>query len=256
MFPSLRSKASSRLRSERSCVLARRGMVCASVPQAAAAGIEMLRRGGNAIDAAVATAAVLCVVEPMQTGLGGDGFALLWLADEGRLVGLNGSGRAPAAATPEAFRARGLNSIPATGILSATVPGAVDAWETLSSRYGLLPLSTLLEPAIVAAEEGFVVTELVSHYWDLLQRAGALRNDAARETLAPRGYAPRRGERFQNLLLAATLMSVAKQGARVFYEGEIADAIVATSKAEGGLFTHADLASHRSTFVEPITSRY
>jgi gamma-glutamyltranspeptidase / glutathione hydrolase len=256
MFPSLRNHLASRLRSERSCVLARRGMVCASVPQAAAAGIEMLRRGGNAIDAAIAAAAVLCVVEPMQTGLGGDGFALLWSAQEGRLVGLNGSGRAPAAATVEAFRARGLSAIPATGILSATVPGAVHAWETLSERYGQFPLSDLLEPAIVAAEEGFVVTELVSHYWDLLQRGGALRNDAARAAFAPSGRAPRQGERFRNPFLASTLRSVAKGGAKVFYEGEIADAIVATSNAEEGLLAHADLADHRSTFVEPVSTTY
>ncbi|HME73474.1 MAG TPA: gamma-glutamyltransferase [Myxococcota bacterium] len=256
MFPSLRKNLCSQLRSERSCVLARRGMVCASVPQAAAAGIEMLRRGGNAIDAAIATAAVLCVVEPMQTGLGGDGFALLWLAQEGRLVGLNGSGRAPAAATLEAFRARGLSAVPATGILSATVPGAVHAWEALSTRYGRLPLSDLLEPAIVAAEEGFAVTELVSHYWDLLQRGGALRNDAARATFAPNGRAPRQGERFRNPFLASTLKSVAKGGAQVFYQGEIADAIVATSQAEEGLLVHADLAAHRSTFVEPVTTTY
>jgi len=255
MLPSLRKIPSAPLRSERSCVLARRGMVCASVPQAAAAGIEMLRRGGNAIDAAIATAAVLCVVEPMQTGLGGDGFALLWSAQEGRLVGLNGSGRAPAAASLEAFHARGLRTVPSTGILSATVPGAVHAWETLSTRYGRLALSELLEPAILAAEQGFAVTELVAHYWDLLQRAGALRNDAARACFAPDG-APRPGEHFRNPSLSSTLERVATGGAKAFYEGEIADAIVATSKAEGGFLTHADLADHRSSFVEPLATTY
>jgi gamma-glutamyltranspeptidase/glutathione hydrolase len=216
----------------------------------------MLRRGGNAVDAAIATAAVLCVVEPMQTGLGGDAFALLWLAKEARLVGLNGSGRAPAAATLDAFRARGLPAIPAAGILSATVPGAVDAWETLAMRYGRLSLSDLLEPAIVAAEDGFAVSELVAHYWDLLQRAGALRNDAARAAFAPKGRAPRAGERFQNPFLASTLRKVAKGGAQAFYTGEIADAIVSTSRAEAGLFAAADLAEHRSGFVEPISTRY
>jgi gamma-glutamyltranspeptidase/glutathione hydrolase len=256
MFPSRRKICSSSLRSERSCVLARRGMVCASVPRAAAAGIEMLRRGGNAIDAAIATAAVLCVVEPMQTGLGGDGFALLWSAQEGRLVGLNGSGRAPAGASVEAFRARGLRAVPNAGILSATVPGAVHAWETLSTRYGRLALSELLEPAILAAEEGFAVTELVAHYWDLLQRAGALRNDAARACFAPNGRAPRQGEHFRNASLASTLRSVKSGGAKAFYEGEIADAIVATSKAEGGFLTHEDLASHRSSVVEPLSTTY
>jgi gamma-glutamyltranspeptidase/glutathione hydrolase len=231
-------------------------MVCASVPQAAAAGVEILQRGGNAIDAAIATAAVLCVVEPMQTGLGGDAFALLWSAAEGRLVGLNGSGRAPGRATAEAYRARGLEAVPANGILSVTVPGAVHAWETLSLRYGRLPLGECLAPAERAAAEGFAVTELVAHYWHLLARGGALRNDAARAALAPQGRAPRPGEWFRNPRLSRTLAAIARDGAKALYSGAIADAIVATSEAEGGLLSHEDLARHESTWVEPIRARY
>jgi gamma-glutamyltranspeptidase/glutathione hydrolase len=256
MLPSRRGSAVDPLRSERSCVLARGGMVCASVPMAAAAGVEMLRRGGNAVDAAVAAAAVLCVVEPMSTGLGGDAFALLWWADTGRLVGLNGSGRAPAAATLEAYRARGLETIAPQGILSATVPGAVHAWETLALRHGSMPLAELLAPAIRAAERGFPVTELVAHYWALLVRLGALRNRAAREAWAPAGTAPRAGSGFRAPGLARTLREIAEGGAAAFYQGPAARAIVAASREEGGLFEPEDLAAHASTWVDPISTTY
>ena len=256
MIPTHRAQLASPLRSERSCVLARRGMVATSVPAASAAGIEMLRRGGNAIDAALAAAAVLAVVEPMQTGLGGDAFALLWSARERRLVGLNGSGRAPARATLAAYRERGLEAIEPRGILSVTVPGAVHAWETLSQRYGTLDLATVLEPAIHAAEHGFAVTELVAHYWWGLERMGALRNAAARDAFAPGGATPAAGAWFESPRLASSLRSIARGGAAAFYRGEIAEAIVATSRAEGGLLEAADLAGHRSTWVEPIATRY
>jgi len=237
-------------------VLARRGMVCASVPMAAAAGVELLRRGGNAIDAAIAAAAVLCVVEPMMTGVGGDAFALVWSAGEGRLLGLNGSGRAPAGATLEAYRARGLGEIAPRGILSATVPGAVHAWESLARRAGTLPLAELLAPAIRAAEGGFPVSEVVAHYWDLLVRSGALRNRAARETWAPAGEAPGAGAWFRAPALARTLREIAEGGAAAFYEGPAARAIVAASRDEGGYFDAADLAAHTSTWVEPISTTY
>jgi gamma-glutamyltranspeptidase/glutathione hydrolase len=255
MLTSRRGRLDSPLRSERSLVLARRGMVCASVPAAAAAGVAILARGGNAVDAALAAAAVLCVVEPMSTGVGGDAFALLWSARERRLVGLNGSGRAPAAASAEGYRARGLSEVPGRGILSVTVPGAVHAWETLSSRYGSLPLGDVLEPAIRTAEEGFAVTELVAHYWWAIERAGVL-DAAARESWAPEGRAPRAGEWFRVPALGATLRSIAKGGARGFYEGAVADAIVAASRAAGGFLVHDDLSGHRSSWVEPIESTY
>jgi len=231
-------------------------MVATSVPIASAAGIETLRRGGNAIDAAIAAAAVLAVVEPMQTGLGGDAFALFWSAHERRLIGLNGSGRAPARATLAAYRERGLETILPRGILSVTVPGAVHAWETLAQRHGTLDLATLLEPAIRAAEQGFAVTELVAHYWWGLERMGHLANAAARDTFAPAGATPRAGAWFRNPRLAASLRAIAKGGAAAFYRGELAEAILATSHAEGGLLEAADLASHSSTWVEPITTRY
>jgi gamma-glutamyltranspeptidase/glutathione hydrolase len=256
MLPTQRDRLDSAVRSERSCVLARRGMVATSVPIASAAGVEMLRRGGNAIDAAIAAAAVLSVVEPMQTGLGGDAFALFWSARERRLVGLNGSGRAPARATLAAYRERGLATIEPRGILSVTVPGAVHAWETLARRYGTLELATLLAPALRAAEQGFAVSELVAHYWWGLERLGALRNAAAREAFAPGGATPAAGVWFRNPRLATSLRAIAKGGAAAFYRGGIAEQIVATSRAEGGLLEADDLARHESTWVEPITSRY
>jgi gamma-glutamyltranspeptidase/glutathione hydrolase len=231
-------------------------MVCCSVPRAAAAGVKILAEGGNAVDAALASAAVLCVVEPMSTGIGGDVFALVWSARESRLLGLNGSGRAPQAATLEGYRARGLTGIEPRGILSATVPGAVHAWESLSKRLGRLPLEQVLEPAIRAAEDGFAVTELVAHYWFWLERGGALANDAARATWAPTGRAPGAGEWFRCPALARSLRAVAQDGAKAFYSGPLSDAIVATSRAEGGFFSEEDLATHASTWVEPITSAY
>jgi gamma-glutamyltranspeptidase/glutathione hydrolase len=256
VLASRRGRLDTSLRSERSCVLSRRGMVCASVPAASAAGAAVLARGGNAVDAALAAAAVLCVVEPMSTGVGGDAFCLLWSARERRLVGLNGSGRAPAAATLEAYQARGLESIAPRGILSVTVPGAVHAWQSLADRYGTLPLGELLEPAVRLAADGFPVTELVAHYWDLLVQLGALRNDAARAAFAPGGRAPRAGETFRVPGLARTLVRIAEKGPAGFYEGPTADAIVATSRSLDGFLTHADLRDHASTWVEPIATDY
>ncbi len=165
-----------------------------------------------------------------MTGVGGDAFVLLGSAAEGRVVGLNGSGRAPAGASVDAYRARGLGAIAPGGILSATVPGAVHAWEALSRRFGALPLATVLEPAIRAADGGFPVTELVAHIWDLLQRLGALRNDAARASWLAAGRAPRAGEWFRAPGLARTLRQIAEGGAAAFYEGEAARAIVAASR--------------------------
>jgi gamma-glutamyltranspeptidase/glutathione hydrolase len=230
-------------------------MVASSVPIASAAGVETLRRGGNAVDAAIATAATLCVVEPMSTGLGGDVFALVHSAREGRLLALNGSGRAPAAATPAAYRERGHDRMPQRGILSATVPGAVHAWETLSERLGALPLADVLAPAIRAAEDGFAVSEVVAHYWKLLS-SGVMQNDAADATWLPAGRAPEAGETFRCPEQARTLRAIAKGGAAAFYRGEVADAIVATSREQDGFFTHADLAEHTSTWTEPIATAY
>ena len=257
MLPTQRARLDSAQRSERSVVLSSGGLVCASVPAASAAGCEMLARGGNAIDAALAASAVLCVVEPMSTGIGGDAFALFWSAREGRLVGLNGSGRAPAAATPDAYRTRGVDRyVPVDGILAATVPGAVRAWQDLADGHGSLPLADVLEPAIRLAQDGFPVTELVAHYWWGLHRMGKFQNDAARRAFAPEGRSPLAGERTRLPALARSLTEIAEGGADAFYEGRIADEIVATSEAEDGCFAKEDLAGHRSTWVDPISTTY
>jgi gamma-glutamyltranspeptidase/glutathione hydrolase len=192
----------------------------------------------------------------MMTGVGGDAFALVASAAEGRVVGLNGSGRAPAAATADAYRARGLTAIAPGGILSATVPGAVHAWESLSQRFGALPLATALEPAIRAAEDGFPVTEIVAHTWFLLERMGVLRNEAARASWLTAGRAPRPGEWFRAPGLARTLRQIADGGAASFYEGEAAKAIVAASREQDGFFEMDDLARHRGAWVEPIATTY
>jgi len=244
------------LRSERSCVLGRGGMVATSVPAASEAGLQVLRDGGNAMDAAIAAAAVLCVVEPMMTGIGGDAFVLLWSQQEGRLLGLNGSGRAPSGHHLEHFRELGIEQIAPAGILSATVPGAVHAWETLHRRLGRLPFARLLEPAARLAEEGFPVSELVAHYWKLTVALGALRNEAARRSWTVDGAAPAAGTLFRAPGLARVLREIAQGGAQAFYEGRAAQAILRASREEGGGFTAADLAGHASTWVEPVTTTF
>ena len=231
-------------------------MVCASVPVAAEAGRSCLAAGGNAFDAALATAATLCVVEPFMTGIGGDAFVLAWSAQEGRLVGLNGSGRAPSGHDLGALAASGQARIPETGIWSATVPGTVHAWETLHAKYGRLAFAQVLTPAIRAAEEGFAVAEIVAHYWRGVVAIGRLANDAARRDWAPDGRTPAAGEWFRAPALGRTLRAIAEGGAAAFYEGPVADAIVATSNELGGGFRAEDLAGHTSTWVEPITTDY
>ena len=236
--------------------MARDGMVCASVPAAAEAGREILASGGNAFDAAIATAAALCVVEPFMTGIGGDAFVLAWSAEQGRLVGLNGSGRAPRGHTLEALRAAGHREIPDQGIWSATVPGTVDAWHALNEAHGRMSLGEILAPAVRLAEEGFAVAEIVAHFWNGSLALGRLVNEAALRDWAPDGRAPRAGDWFRAPALGRTLREIAEDGARAFYEGRTADAIVATSRELGGGFSAEDLADHRSTWVEPISTDY
>src|SRR5262245_27794516 len=210
--------------STRSMVLARNGVVAASQPLAAQAGLALLRRGGNAFDAAVAAAAVLNVVEPMSTGIGGDVFVLAYSAKQKKLVGLNGSGRSSARASLEALRAKGLERMPVHGPNSVTVPGALDAWAALLERYGSLPLGEVLRDALQYAEEGFPVSEIIASGWDGAEalagdpdfRAAYLVRDGER------WRAPRVGEVFRQPDLARTLRRIAEGGRDVFYRGEIA----------------------------------
>ncbi len=237
-------------------VLARHGMVCTSQPLASVAALDCLRSGGNAVDAAICAAAVLGVVEPFNTGIGGDCFMLIWQAAERKLYGLNGSGRAPAALSAEALRARGCTDMPVHGMLPVTIPGAVDAWHEALQRFGTQPLGTLLQPAIAYARDGFAVSEVVAHQWDLIVRFGVLQQDEAQRTFTIDGRAPRLGEIFRLPGLATTLERIARDGHDTFYRGAIAEQIVAFSRAHGGVHSLEDFAEHRSTWVEPISTEY
>jgi gamma-glutamyltranspeptidase/glutathione hydrolase len=241
----------------RSPVIAARGMAATSMPAASLAAVEVLRAGGNALDAAIAATALLGVIEPQSTGIGGDCFCLYAPAGTGRVIALNGSGRAPAAATPEALRAAGLSAIPPTSAHAVTVPGAVAAWQALNAAHGRKELGFLLQPAIRAAEEGFFVHARVAHDW----AEGAARlaaNPAAARHYLPGGRAPRMGERMRFPALAATLRAIAAEGARAFYEGPRAAGMVASLRALGGLHSEADFAAGLSgaEFVTPIRRRW
>jgi len=241
--------------SRRSAVMGQRGAVATSQPLAAQAGLAMLFSGGNAADAAIAAAAVLTVVEPMNTGLGGDGFALIFDASSGRVHALNASGRAAESATVEAYRRRGLNRVPETGILSVTVPGLVDGWAEILRRHGTKTLAEVLVPAIEYAENGFPVSEIISRDWHAFAGKLAAHPSTARVYL-PGGRPPRPGEVVCQPDLARTLRRLGTGGPDEFYRGELAEQIVAFSAAEGGLLTKDDLAKHKSSWVTPISTGY
>jgi len=241
--------------SRRPVVMGFGGAVATSQPLAAQAGLRLLLQGGNAADAAIAAAATLNVVEPMSTGLGGDAFALVYWAKEGKVYALNASGRAPYAATLEAFQRRGLAEVPLHGILPVTVPGTAAGWADLLARFGKLGLDRALQPAIEYAEHGFPVSEGIAHSWqdseDLLRQ-----NAEATRVFLPGGHTPRAGQRFTSPDLARSLRALAENGPDAIYKGPIAQAIVATSEKHGGLLTLRDLAEHASTWVEPIYTDY
>ncbi len=236
----------------RSVVYGMRGMAATSSVPATQAAIDMLRQGGTAVDAAIAADAVLGVVEPQQTGIGGDLFALLSDAG-GPPVAFNGSGRAPAAANAEALRALGWRAIPTDSVHAVTVPGAVDAWLKLHASRGRLPLSQVLAPAIALAEDGFPVAPRVA--WDWAREAGRLRgNSAAAVLYLPGGAAPREGQCFRNPALARTLRAIADGGHDAFYRGELAEAMVADLRALGGSHRLEDFAATAGAFVSPISA--
>ncbi|WP_067930497.1 gamma-glutamyltransferase family protein [Alicyclobacillus kakegawensis] len=234
-------------------------MVATSQPLAAQAGLGVLERGGNAIDAAVATAAALTVLEPTSNGLGGDAFALVWAED--RLHGLNASGYAPRALSREQAARRGLTSMPRFGWFPVTVPGAPAAWAELSARFGRLPLTETLAPAIHYAERGYPLSPVLSHFWHLAHYAYRhhLRDSMYAEwfrVFAPAGRAPRVGEVWRSPDHARTLRLIAETDARAFYGGELAAAIVRFSEQTGGFFTLSDLAEYRPEWVRPVRVRY
>jgi gamma-glutamyltranspeptidase/glutathione hydrolase len=230
-------------------------MIATSQPLAVQAGLDVLRRGGNAVDATIAAAAVLGVVEPMSTGVGGDAFALVWHAETQTLHALNASGYAPKKATIEAYRERGFTALPQDGILSVTVPGAPRGWEALLQRFGSYKLGELLQPAIEYAERGFPVMEVAADRWQRYESRLKLDPDAA-STYLLNGRAPRPGEIFKNPKLASTLKVLAREGVEAFYEGQIAEQLVKASEARGGLLTRGDLRDYRPQWVEPLSVEY
>ncbi len=239
----------------RSVVMGTHGMVAASHPLAAQIGLEVLKSGGNAVDAAIAVDAALGLMEPMSCGIGGDLYAQVWDAKTGRLYGLNASGRAPGKAMRKWFADKGYTEIPGRGPLCWSVPGCVDGWAELHGRFGKAPWPSLLEPTIRYAEEGFPVTEVIALGWKGAERRLSETPDAARTYLID-GRAPRAGEVFKNPSLARSYRLIASGGRDAFYKGPLAEEIVAYSDRVGGLFARSDFANHTSTWVEPVKTNY
>ncbi len=236
----------------RSTVYLPHGAIATSQPLATAAGLAVLQRGGNAIDAAVTAAAVLNVVEPMMTGMGGDMFALFWSAKDQKLVGLNGSGRSGSLATREELLKRGLNSVPVAGAASITVPGALAGWNDLLVKYGTISLAEALGPAITLADEGFPVTPVIAKDW--ADYASAVQADeGGRATYLINGAAPKAGEWFRNPDLAATFRAIAKGGVGHLYGGPLGVKIANRVRELNGFLTPEDFKSHHSDWVTPIS---
>lgn len=251
----------------RSPVWARHGMAATAHPLATRVAVDVLQRGGTAVDAAIAANAALGLLEPVGCGVGGDLFALVWDPDAHQVVGLDASGRSPQRRSLEDLKARlgDANAIPPVGSLSVTVPGAVDGWFMLHERYGALPMAELLAPAIRYAREGTPVPETIAHYWARnIDRLVELRDegpwleelDNALATYAPGGRAPRAGEIFRNPDLARTYELIAEGGRTAFYEGAIAEIIEAYMQRIGGDLEAVDLAAHEGQWVEPISVEY
>jgi gamma-glutamyltranspeptidase/glutathione hydrolase len=240
--------------SRRSMVVARRGMVATSNPLASQAGLSILREGGNAADAAIAAAAVLNVTEPASTGIGGDCFALFYDAQTRRVSAMNGSGRAPLALNAADLRAQGMTHIPLTSPHAISVPGAAAGWEDLLRAHGTMPLRNLLRDAIDYARDGFPVHPVFANGWKRLEPL--LKSAPNTGDYLPGGAAPQPGQIVRLPELARTFEAVAEGGAAAFYGGWIADAMVETIQAQGGVMTHADLQAHRTTWDAPIRADY
>ncbi len=243
----------------RSEVIAPHAMAATSQPLATGAALDVMRAGGNAIDAAIAANAVLGLMEPTGNGIGGDLFAIVWSAEDKQLYGLNGSGRSPRLETLESLQAKlaagGHKLIPPRGALPVTVPGCVDGWTTMHARFGALPLSDVLAPAVTYAREGFPVSEIIANYWQrsvkpLRAQPGFL------ETFTKDGKAPQKGEMWTNPALAKTLETIGKEGRDAFYDGPMTDVMVACLQANGSAMVRADFAEHKSEWVAPVSTTY
>jgi gamma-glutamyltranspeptidase/glutathione hydrolase len=239
----------------RSDTIARHGMAATSHPIATAIALDVLKKGGSAVDAAIAANACLSLMEPMSCGLGGDLFAIVWSAEDQKLYGLNASGRSPRGLDLEYFKANGLKSIPEIGPLSVSVPGAVDGWFELHRKFGRLPMPELLQPTIDYALEGFPVSPVIASYWESAETLGKWFPSLAKTYLVD-GKAPRAGEIFRNPDLAGVLRLIGEQGRDAFYKGKIAQAISDFCEREGCFLRFDDFAAHTSSWVDPVGTNY
>lgn len=239
----------------RSEVIAQNGMAATSHPLATQVAIDILKAGGTAVDAAIAANAILGLMEPTGSGVGGDLFAIVWDAKSQKLYGLNASGRSPKSLSLDYFRQNGIDQIPSYGPLPVTVPGAIDGWFELHKKFGKLPMTDILSPAISYAREGFPVTELIAYYLNRSARAlGKYPNFS--QTYMPNGKTPAKGEIFRNPDLANTYETIANKGRDAFYNGDIARTIAKYIKEQGGFLSYDDLASHKSEWVNPVSTNY
>lgn len=239
----------------RSEVIAQHGMACTSQPLATQVALDILKQGGNAIDAAIAANACLGLMEPTGNGIGGDLFAIVWDAETKQLYGLNASGRSPKDLTLAWFKENGHDKIPAFGSLPVSVPGCVDGWFELHGKFGELTMEEILSPAIQYAREGFPVSELIAWY---MQRSARFlsKYPGFSEVYMPNGKAPEKGQIFKNPFLGNTLEKIAKGGRAAFYEGEVAQTIADYIKEQGGFLSYDDMKSHRSEWIDPVSINY
>jgi len=239
----------------RSEVIAQNGMAATSQPLATQVALDILKKGGNAIDAAIAANATLGLVEPTGNGIGGDLFAIIWDAKTQQLYGLNASGRSPKALTLSYFKENGYKDIPAYGPLPVSVPGCVDGWFELHNKFGTMEMTEILQPAISYAKDGFPVSELIAFYMERSVRRLS-KYPGFKETYMPNGKTPAKGEIFKNPMLGNTLEKIAKGGKDAFYKGDIAKTIAKYMKEQGGFLSYEDLASHKSEWIDPVSVNY
>jgi len=239
----------------RSEVIARNGMAATSHPLATQVALDILKQGGSAVDAAIAANAILGLMEPTGSGIGGDLFAIIWDAESQQLYGLNASGRSPKSLTLDYFKKQGLTHIPPRGPLPVSVPGCVDGWFELHGKFGKIPMTEILSPAISYAREGFPVTEFIAHSLNAAARTLSIYENF-KETYMPEGKMPQKGEIFKNPYLADTYEKIATRGRDEFYKGDIARTIEAYMKRNGGFLSYEDMAAHRSEWIEPVSTNY
>lgn len=239
----------------RSEVIAQNGVAATSHPLATQIAIDILKKGGSAIDAAIAANAALGLMEPTGNGIGGDLFAIVWSAKDQKLYGLNASGRSPKTLTLQWMKENGYTSIPATGPLPVSVPGCVDGWYELHNKFGKLSMKDILQPTVDYAEKGFPVTELIAYYMERSSRSLS-KYEGFKEVYMPNGRTPKTGEIFKNPALANTLKKIQTGGRDAFYKGDIARTIGEYMKKQGGFLSYEDLASHKSEWVDPVSTNY